>query len=215
MTQMMTTPASLHGVWFRQWATIDGGVRFETQSVVWLQAGPRYADIRVPFHPAGVARCFAGRSGWDGDQYRWTHELDLEGSDSPAGDDTGHLTFVDGGVIEHGLFPTVDGPLAYEEMWVPGRASDGPWAAFAAPDACLVRAGGHAITVGDFRRWGKGFAARYLVHDAGRWVTRLSIGDTGALPDPDTSLPPDWRLVGSGHTGDQDVIPRLEQTWTP
>jgi hypothetical protein len=215
VTQVAITQPLLGGVWSRRWVTIGRGVRFETKLVVWLQAGPCYADIRVPFHPAAVERCFSGRSGWDGEEYRWTHDLDLEGADSPAADDTGRLTFVEGAVVEHGQFPTLDGSMPYEELWVRAPGSDGPWEAFIAPHACLVRAGSHAITVCDSRSRGEGFAACYRVQEAGRWEPRLSIGDTAALPDPDAFMPSDWRLVGAGHTAMRTMIPRLEQTWTP
>jgi hypothetical protein len=69
---------SVQGVWTRQSVSLDGGEPFETQHVYWLQAGDCYADVRVPFHPAGGTSCFAGRSGWDGDRFRWTHRLDFE-----------------------------------------------------------------------------------------------------------------------------------------
>lgn len=210
----MTSRPSLHGAWGRRWVTIGGGARFETQSVVWLQAGPCYADVRVPFHIAAESRCFTGRSRWDGDRFRWTHELDLEGSDSPAADDTGRLTFVAGGVIERGEFPTAAGAVAYEEMWSEEPGGDGPWEAFVAPHACRVQVGAHAITVVDYRNWGKGFAASYWVRIADRWTARLAIGDSDSLPAPDASLSPDWKLVGSGNTHWTED-PRLEQTWTP
>ncbi len=211
----MTSRASLHGAWGRRWVTIGGCTPFETQFVVWLQAGPCYADIRVPFHADAVPRCFTGRSGWDGDQYRWTHELDLEGAESPAADDTGQLTFVDGGVIERGMFPTATGAVAYEEMWGAEAGSEGPWKAVVAPHGYLVRVGGHAITVVDSRHWGKGFAAVYRVLVAGNWTTRLALGDGDSLPAPDAPPAPDWQLVGAGDTNRPTEIPRLEQTWTP
>jgi hypothetical protein len=181
---------------------------------VWLQAGSCYADLRVPFHPDAVPRCFTGRSGWDGDRYRWTHELDLEGTESPAADDTGEMTWADGAVIESGLFPTATGSLAYEEMWLSLPECDGPWHTFTAPHACLVRVGGHSITVGDFRAWGKGFAACYWVLDEDRWVPRLSIGDPSTLPPPGELPPADWHLVGAGDTRYETSHRELEHTWT-
>jgi hypothetical protein len=55
----------VHGAWMRRSAAIDDGPAFETQFVIWLQAGSCYADVRVPLHPAADERCFAGRSGWE------------------------------------------------------------------------------------------------------------------------------------------------------
>jgi hypothetical protein len=211
---MMAQP-NLHGAWSRRWVTVGNGAAFETQSVIWLQAGPCYADLRVPFHPDAVPRCFAGRSGWDGEEYRWTHELDLEGAYSPAADDTGEMRVEGGAVIERGLFPTATGPLPYEEMWVGLPGGEGVWQAFSAPHACLVRVGGHSITVVDLRGWGKGFAAAYWVLTANRWVSQLSLGDPTRLPTPDTLPPADWRLVGAGDSRNESHQPELEHIWTP
>jgi hypothetical protein len=80
---------------------IDGGEAFETQHVYWLQAGPCYADLRVPFHPAATARCFAGRAGWDDGCFRWAHRLDLEAANP---EDVGELAWEDGRLIERGWF---------------------------------------------------------------------------------------------------------------
>jgi len=198
----MAEPDLLHGAWSRRSVTVDGGRPFETQSVVWLQAGTGYADLRVPFHPDADQRCFTGRSGWDGERYRWTHHLDLEGSDSPAADDVGDLTWEDGAVVERGLFPTDHGMVSYEEVWVRLPGADGPWQVFEAPDACLVRLGRHAITVVDRRPQGGGFAACYRVHASGRWRIQFAIGEAASLPAPGEA-PRHWRLV---HTGDSSVV---------
>jgi|HubBroStandDraft_4_1064222.scaffolds.fasta_scaffold574065_1 hypothetical protein len=201
----MTAPDLLHGAWMRRSVSIDGGPGFETQSVVWLQAGTRYADLRVPFHAAAGERCFAGRSGWDGDCYRWTHRLDLEGTDTAAADDTGDLTWEDGAVVERGIFPTPDGAVPYEEIWVRLPDADGPWQVLEAPHACLVRVGRHSITVVDRRAGGGRFAACYRVQRSGRWRIELAIGEAtpvAALPAPG-DVPRDWRLV---HAGDSSVV---------
>jgi len=198
----MTAPDLLHGAWTRRSVSIDGGPAFETQSVVWLQAGTRYADLRVPFHPDADQRCFTGRSGWDGDCYRWTHQLDLEGSDSAAADDTGDLTWEDGAVVERGMFPTGDGEVPYEEVWVRLPDADGPWQVLEAPKACLVRVGRHSITVVDRRPGGGEFAACYRMLARGGWRTALAIGDATRLPAPGDA-PRDWRVV---HAGDSSVV---------
>jgi hypothetical protein len=198
----MTAPDLLHGAWTRRSVSIGGGPAFETQTVVWLQAGTRYADLRVPFHPEADERCFAGRSGWDGDRYRWTHRLDLEGTETAAGDDTGELTWEDGAVVERGMFPTADGVVPYEEAWVRLPEADGPWQALEAPHACLVRVGRHSITVVDRRAGGGGFAACYRVQRSGRWRIELAIGDATTLPAPG-DVRRDWRLV---HAGDSSVV---------
>jgi hypothetical protein len=183
--------ASVHGAWVRRSVAIDGGEHFETQRVVWLQAGPCYADMRVPFHPAAVQRCFVGRSGWDGDRYRWTHWLDLEGADSPAADDVGELNWEDGALIERGTFPTRDGAVPYEEVWVRAPGSDGPWQVYETADGCLVRVGDHAITAVA----GDGFAACYRTRRVDVWHEEFSIGRGAGLPAPDAV---DWPCVHAG-----------------
>jgi hypothetical protein len=189
---MTTGPDLVHGAWVRRAASVDDSPPFETQHVVWLQAGPSYADVRVPFHPAAATRCFTGRSGWVGDRYRWTHRLDLEGSDSPAADDVGELTWEDGLLVERGMFPTAKGAVTYVEHWerVPGGI--GLWEVQEAPGACLVRVGDHSITALDGPA---GFAACYRVLEDGVWRARLSIGETGSLPYPDDTP---WPVVYAG-----------------
>ncbi|GAC1544146.1 MAG: hypothetical protein NVS3B12_32820 [Acidimicrobiales bacterium] len=196
------------GAWTRRAVSVGDGPHFETQLVIWLQAGDRYADVRVPLHPAADERCFTGRSFWEGDRYRWTHVLDIEtvsGVASPAADDVGDLFWDGPSLIERGLFPTVGGPLRYEEIWerLPGDA--GPSAAFETPGACLVRVGDHAITVVDARSAGGAFTACYRVRcgdapdgggaDEGTWRCVAAIGDDAIdLPDPD-SVPAHWLAV--------------------
>jgi hypothetical protein len=193
----MTAPDLVHGVWLRRWVTVDGSERFETQHVVWLQAGPAYADVRVPFHGGAEERCFTGRSGWDGVAYRWTHRIDLEGPNSPAADDTGELTWEGGVLFERGVFPTGSGPVTYEEGWVRAPGADGPWQVFEAPGAGLVRVGDHAITVVDRRAFGGGFGACYRVRGEHRWEVELAIGDVATLPAPG-EVPSGWRCAFAG-----------------
>ncbi|GAC1541637.1 MAG: hypothetical protein NVS3B12_29300 [Acidimicrobiales bacterium] len=214
----MTVTDRVQGAWTRRAVSVGDGPHFETQLVVWLQAGDRYADVRVPLHPAADERCFTGRSFWEGDRYRWTHVLDIEtvaGVVSPAADDVGAFVWDGPSLIERGMFPTVGGPLRYEEIWERLPAGDGPSSAFEAPGACLVRVGDHAITVVDDRAEGGAFSACYRVRDHGVrnggatdgdatdgdatdgdvWRTVASIGeDATALPDPD-SVPAHWHEV--------------------
>lgn len=182
----------VHGVWVRRAVSVDDGPLFETQHAVWIQAGSAYADIRVPFHQRGETRCFTGRSGWDGDRYRWTHGLDLQGWDSPAADDVGDLSWENGLLVERGMFPTADGAVAYVEHWdrLPGAV--GPWEVQEAADACLVRVGDHSITAVDAPA---GFTACYRVLDGGVWRTRLVIGDAADLPTP---FDAEWPVVSHG-----------------
>lgn len=189
-------PDLVHGAWARRCLTVGAGERFETQHVVWIQAGACFADVRVPFHPDAAERAFAGRSGWAGSDYRWSHGIDLY---PISGDDTGQLSWEDGLLVERGIFPSDHGEVAYVEWWERLDGADGPFVALEAPGACLVRAGGHAITVVDRRESGGDFAACYRVHDRGRWTVKASIGDGASLPSPDEA-PRDWRVIHSGST---------------
>ena len=197
----MTEPDLVHGAWTRQSASIDDGPHFETQMVIWLQAGTCYADLRLPLHPAADTRCFTGRSGWEGERYRWTHHLDLE-SAYPAAEDVGDLTWEDGALVERGLWPTGDGAVRYEERWIPLPGPRLPYLALEAPGCCLVRVGSHALTVTDRRPDGGPFSACYRVLDGGRWEVVAAIGEGDSLPDP-TSPPSRWSVV---HRGVDDAV---------
>ena len=189
-------PDCVQGAWTRQSVAIDGGEPFETQRVVWIQAGVCYADVRVPFHPAATERCFTGRSGWDIDGYRWTHRVDLEVL-SPAGDDLGDLSWEDDTLIERGQFPTETGVVSYEERWVRLPDWRGPFLALEGDSTCMVRSGGHAITVADRRADGGAFVAIYRRLCDGEWPPVLTIGPADDLPSP--ADPPDsWHVVHRG-----------------
>ena len=192
----MTEPDLVHGAWTRQSASISSGPYFETQFVVWLQAGTCYADLRLPLHPTAGTRCFTGRSGWEGDRYRWTHHLDLE-VDSPAADDIGDLGWEDGALVERGMWPTDDGPVAYEERWIPLPGPRFPYLALEAPGCCLVRVGSHALTVTDRRAEGGLFSACYRVLEDGAWQVAAALGEGASLPDPN-SPPSRWQIVHRG-----------------
>jgi hypothetical protein len=183
----------VQGAWTRQSVSINGSEPFELQRVYWLQTTSVYADLRVPFHPAGGTACFAGRSGWDGDRYRWSHPLDLIGPDDPSSgdaspgsdgpnalgrdafrDDIGELIWNGDRLIERGTLP---GGIAYEEIWVrlPGDPRDSE--AVESPTACHVRVGNYAITIVDTRPDGGSFNACYRVRTTHGWEISAAIGD--------------------------------------
>jgi hypothetical protein len=187
----------VQGAWIRRSAAIEGGSSFETQLVVWLQAGPCYADLRVPLHPDADQRCFSGRSFWEADGYRWTHHLDFEAANgvaSPSADDLGQLTWTGDALVETGMFATSTGPVSYEEVWSPLPGGGGPHLAVEAPDGCLVRVGRHAITVVDRRGTGGEFAACYRVLGAQGWRVEAAIGSPECLPAVD-EIVNGWTVV--------------------
>lgn len=190
---MTSTGFGVHGAWVRHSATVAGSEPFETQHVIWVQAGGSYADIRVPFHPAAAARCFGGRSGWDGSRYRWSRHLDTEPA---AGEDLGEL-HVDGDcLVERGLLPGLAGPVAYEERWLPLEGSGGPYLALEAPHGCMVQAGDHALTIVAAREAGGELRAAYRVRRGGGWALVHSVGAATDVPGPED--PPAWPVVDQG-----------------
>ncbi len=162
-------PFDVHGAWARHSVSIDGSVAFETQRVYWLQAGDFYADLRVPFVADAPTSCFSGHSGWDGGRYRWTHELDLAGSDAI---DIGELTWDGARLVERGVL----GTMPYEEVWVRLPGGDGDAEATASAGACYVRVGDHAITIVDGRARGGSFEASYQVRVGSDWEISATIG---------------------------------------
>ena len=159
-------------------------------------------------------RCFAGRSGWDGEGYRWTHHLDLEPG-SPAADDIGSLVWEADALVERGLFPTVEGSVRYEEFWIPLDESHGPYLAVESPHDVFVRVGAHAIGIADRRAEGGPFAAAYwrLGHDG--WRIQSSIGDLAALPAPDDitpdALPQGWHIMEQGIAAERGQTSRASR----
>lgn len=134
----MIDSARLQGQWCRNWITTPG-VEDRTTRVHWLQAGPWFADLRVPLLRPGVtaaaslaalapadlagllsAEGFAGRITLAGDICTWHRTWNWRGF--PCAVDAGKLWFDAGGcLIEEGVHAD------YREEWrtVPGP----PWRA--------------------------------------------------------------------------------------
>jgi hypothetical protein len=199
---MSGAPDLVHGAWSRRSVSVSGSAHFETQQVIWLQAGTCYADIRVPFCPEAEEWCCAGRSGWDVEGYRWTRHLDLgvvTGTPWAAPDDVGELVWEGDALLERGQWPTRNEPVPFEEVWVRLPGDCGPFLALADETACLLQVGDHAITVVDGRRDGGTFAAAYRVLGPTGWAEVACIGPNAvALPRPDD--PPLWPVIHEGVT---------------
>jgi hypothetical protein len=165
------------GPWTRQSVSLAGGPFFEAQWVYWLQVGTTYADMRVPFVDSAPTSCFAGHSDWDGDRFRWTHELDL--APSPVTDaDIGDLFWDGDYLVERGLL----GQLGYEERWIRLPDGEGQSEAVMGPGSCRVQVGGHAITIIDTRTTGGSFNAWYQRRTPGGWQVHAVIGDVAEAP---------------------------------
>jgi hypothetical protein len=192
---MTGTPAVLEwltGAWVRTARAYGDGPPGECSDVVWVQAGPWFADFRLPrpgaapAHPFDQSHAFSGvlevRSAVDTSAtVAWRHDLDTDSrhDDTP---DAGQLALAGGLLVESG-----DG---YVEWWsrpsaVPGGPdpSAGAWVvehrdpAVDTVDARMVCADGMAVAV-----WAG-------EHPGGAWC------------DPTSGWAP-TRLTGPGCPGD-------------
>lgn len=110
-------PSWLSGGWQRSRLVIAGRVVRRAGCALWLQDSSSFVDLRGP-GPTGLdgPRIFAGRTTWASPELRWHHLLDsLREADT---EDVGRITRRDDQVlVESGLFPGPDGPIAYRERW--------------------------------------------------------------------------------------------------
>jgi hypothetical protein len=202
------TPERLAGAWRRVSLAVGDGPASEPASVVWLQAGDRYADLRVPTDPDGTPASFAGTTSWHDPFLHWAHELDLDPS---GGSDVGHLRQDGDDLVETGTAAGPDGPVGYTEVWRRLPGSDGPHLAMTREDGrgTLVRTGDHVLTVVDDRPAGGAHRACYRTATVHGWTVALVLGPgaehlPGPPPDeppppgaPPSSLAPDhrWHVV--------------------
>ncbi|MER5812554.1 hypothetical protein ABT143_30950 [Streptomyces sp. NPDC002033] len=121
-------PAPGRGAWLRRGISRDGGPLVEDREVVWLQAGPYYAD----------SRGFAGITSFDGSLVRFHH---LEGE---PGEDTGALRWEGAHLVERGT--NTDGST-FLEVWTPLPDADGDTGCWAGPGYRVVRVGRHVVHV--------------------------------------------------------------------
>ncbi|MFJ3202661.1 hypothetical protein [Streptomyces sp. NPDC086989] len=121
-------PLPERGAWLRRGISRNGGPLVEDREVVWLQAGPYFAD----------SRGFAGVTSFDGSRVQFHH---LEGE---PGEDTGTFRREGADLIEWGT--NTDGST-FLEVWTPLPAADGDTGSWAGPHAG-ARAGYRVVRVG-------------------------------------------------------------------
>ena len=198
------TPQDLTGAWRRVSIAVGDGPAVEPASVVWIQVGDRYADLRIPTDPGASPASFAGTTSWDDPFLSWAHDLDLDPSGAP---DVGHLRHEGDDLVETGTSDGPDGAVTYTEVWRRLPGSGGPHVAMTRDDGLgtLVRTGHHAITVVDDRPSGGPYRACYRTASAHGWTVSLALGPGAEhLPEPPgaaaapadlaaTDLPPDHR----------------------
>lgn len=83
MTEALSAPALLDGAWRRAGLSLGDEPFVENSNVLWLQAGPYFADLRVPYAPVEQGRshldgaqAFSGQSHYDPPRMTWRHDLD-------------------------------------------------------------------------------------------------------------------------------------------
>ena len=192
------TPRSLTGVWQRRSLSIDGGPAHEVATVLWLQVGRHYLDIRATDRPGLLSGpgVFAGTTTWRAPSLTWHHHLDSahveRGGSGPATDeiaaDTAVLTLSGGTVVERGSFTQAGRTISYVEVW---RRLAGPGdiavatahGSYATPGGAgrAVRIGDHraAITVDPGRGAWAGVVERLT---AGVWELVVQVGDHRLVP---------------------------------
>ncbi|MFE2474956.1 hypothetical protein [Streptomyces sp. NPDC059389] len=121
-------PVPERGAWLRRGISRDGGPLVEDREVVWLQAGPYFAD----------SRGFAGVTSFDGSRVRFHH---LEGE---PGEDTGTFRWEGANLVERGT--NTDGST-FLEIWTPLPAGDGDTGSWAGAGYRVVRVGRHLVHV--------------------------------------------------------------------
>lgn len=176
--------AWLDGAWVRNRRVVGEGEPSEPSEVLWLQAGPWFADLRVAksaavsAHALDHSQAFSGRldmmhhSGNDV-VVTWHHDLDTV-ERGARGDDTASLSQCDGEMVESGE--------GYVEWW---RRADEPYGARAfvleheacdaaghVIDARIVRVGGVAIAV-----WSGQTRGGFSSTEHARWEPEREVGE--------------------------------------
>ncbi|MCC0093778.1 hypothetical protein K7B10_03030 [Streptomyces flavotricini] len=121
-------PVPERGAWLRRGISRNGGPLVEDREVVWLQAGPYFAD----------SRGFAGVTSFDGSRIHFHH---LEGE---PGEDTGTFRWQGANLVERGT--NTDGST-FLEIWTPLPAGDGDTGSWAGAGYHVVRVGRHLVHV--------------------------------------------------------------------
>ncbi|MGG8405947.1 hypothetical protein ACM614_04715 [Streptomyces sp. 12297] len=121
-------PVPDRGAWLRRGISRNGGPLVEDREVVWLQAGPYFAD----------SRGFAGVTSFDGSRVRFHH---LTGE---PGEDTGTFRREGANLVEWGT--NTDGST-FLEVWTPLPVDDDATGSWSGTDHHVVRVGRHLVHV--------------------------------------------------------------------
>ena len=105
--------ASLGGTWRRRWIRRADGCEDATTSVLWVQAGRYYGDLRLPAagDSGNPVEGFAGELLQAGDVFHWRRDIDL----TPTGKrDAGRLRFLD---VNQSTMAEDGADDPYAELW--------------------------------------------------------------------------------------------------
>lgn len=189
---MTLTPVVYTGGWRRRWLQVGDSEASEPGTVVWLQAGDHYIDIRTCPEPTFLTGpgVFAGHTTFGDSRITWHHEIDCPALPSSAGpvQDVGHISWSGyDEFTERGVTDTGDGSIAYTELWERIRDAQHEPAYSMTPadgEGLAVRCGSHLVGVhrpdpATPDRWG----AVHLRLSAQEWDVVLCLGDA-AVYDP-------------------------------
>ena len=182
--------AAFSGAWRRCGLVLDDAPPAEDSCVVWLQAGPFFADMRTPLAGrSAAATAFSGRTTWVVPVMTFHRDIDLA---VPPRTDSGRLQFAGDRLIEDGTVVWDGRTIRYTEHWT--RANRTPTRrlvlealpghrASTIGSRRYVEADGQALLIIDDRAVDGRFIAAHFVTDDGHWRRiRCLGGDAPAAP---------------------------------
>jgi hypothetical protein len=187
MTSIMNataTPAIFSGAWKRRSVSIGGERPVEPATVLWLQAGDDFIDIRNPRVDAPLSGpgAFGGRTTWNDPSLTWEQLLDSAApgaADSvDVGNDIGTLIWQDGLIHEHGSFDLDGSKVEFVEVWERVSAPEDvvrPVHRFARGSGLVICIGAHRVGMVIDDRTGR-WAAIYQQHGRRGWRTVIRLG---------------------------------------
>jgi len=171
------------GVWQRESISVDGREPYEDSNVLWLHAGDYFADIRWPKSGGAIrpTSAFAGKALWESPKMRFMHEVDLA---KEFDEDTGHLSLLNGLLIEKGQITIGDKVIRFQEVWSRNTKSTHEHCQVASRSdgrgmGYIVRVSNHVIAMEETDE--QFSAATWTRDDNESWILQIDLGDTRGL----------------------------------
>lgn len=189
------------GVWQRESISIEGGDPFEDSNVLWLHTGDYFADVRFPrpSETQAITMAFAGRAHWQSPRMRFEHEIDLT---KEFTEDTGHMSFASGKLIEKGEVTVNEKVIKFEEVWT--QLVSANKADYQVAKRMDGRNLGYIVRVSDFvlamQETRDQFSAGRWQYVNKEWVLQHGFGDVEDLTSSlhsliNESLSPCWQIL--------------------